>query len=251
MIAIKNLTKVFVSTKGEQVTALEGLSLDIAPHTFVTVVGPSGCGKTTLLMIVAGLEFYSEGQVLLDGKAVCGPSDDVGIVFQRPVLLPWKTVMENTMLPAMVRGLKDGHYRERAVELLRQVGLEGFIGHYPSELSGGMAQRNAITRALVLDPRLLLMDEPFGALDAITRDRMMLQLTELWESTRKAVLFITHNIQEAVFLADRVIVMSPRPGRIIADVPVDLPRPRDLDVMSHPRFVELTSRIRERLEIGK
>jgi len=211
---------------------------------FVTVVGPSGCGKTTLLRILGGLLRRTSGQVTLAGAPVDGPRRDIGIVFQNAILLPWRTVLENAMLPAEVLGLSKEKYKTRALELLKMVGLEGFDDKYPMELSGGMQQRAAITRALLHDPAILLMDEPFGALDAMTREQMNLELQRIWQESRKTILLITHSIPEAVFLGDRILVMTPRPGKLTKVLTVDIPRPRSLDVMATPRFGEYTREIR-------
>jgi NitT/TauT family transport system ATP-binding protein len=211
---------------------------------FVTIVGQSGCGKTTLLKILAGLLPRSSGTVSLRGQPVDGPSRDIGVVFQDPVLLPWRTVLDNVMLPVQVLGLDRVRFGERARMLLGLVGLTGFEDKYPHELSGGMRQRVAIARALVHDPSLLLMDEPFGALDAMTREAMNLELLRIWQESGKTIVFITHSIPEAVFLADRVIVMSARPGRIQQIVDVELPRPRDLDMMASDEFGVYSRKIR-------
>ena len=229
------------------VAALTDVSLAVAPGEFLTIVGPSGCGKTTLLRIMAGLLRPTSGAVHLLGRPVTGPSRNVGIVFQDPVLLPWRTVLDNTMLPVQVLGLDTVRYRARALELLALVGLDGFERKYPHELSGGMRQRVSLARALVHDPALLLMDEPFGALDAMTREAMNLELQRLWQESGKTVAFITHSISEAVFLGDRVVVMSPRPGRIADVVTVDLGRPRDLDLMASDAFGVYTRKIRRAL----
>ena len=244
LIAVSNLEKTY-RTKGRAlVRALGGISLDIADGEFVTIVGQSGCGKTTFLKILAGLLARSSGGVTLRGKHVDGPSRDIGIVFQDPVLLPWRTVFDNVMLPIQVLGLDWTTGRGRAAQLLELAGLQGFEDKYPHELSGGMRQRVSLARALVHDPSLLLMDEPFGALDAMTREFMNLELLRMWREAGKTVVFITHSIPEAVFLADRVVVMSARPGRIVEIVSVDLPRPRDLDMMASDEFGVYTRKIR-------
>jgi NitT/TauT family transport system ATP-binding protein len=244
LIVVSDLEKTY-RTKGRAlVRALAGISLDIGSGEFVTIVGQSGCGKTTLLKILAGLLPRSAGTVTLRGTPVDGPRPDIGIVFQDPVLLPWRTVLDNVMLPVQVLGLDRTAYRDRARRLLGLVGLEGFEDKYPHELSGGMRQRVSIARALVHDPSLLLMDEPFGALDAMTREFMNLELLRIWKESGKTVVFITHSIPEAVFLADRVIVMSARPGRVVETVGVDLPRPRDLDMMASDEFGVYTRKIR-------
>ena len=234
-IAIDGVSKRF--RRGEAaVHALDDVSLAIGEGEFVAIVGPSGCGKSTLMRIVAGLIPSSSGTVAVGGRTVEGPQTDIGIVFQQPILLDWRTVIGNVLLQFELRGLDPKPYRQRAMALLAAVGLAEFADGRPRELSGGMRQRAAIVRALVHDPPLLLMDEPFGALDALTREQMRIDLENLWLSSRKTVLFITHSIEEAVLLADRVIVMSPRPGRIDRVIDVDLPRPRGLDGRRHPGF---------------
>ena len=244
LIVVEDLEKTY-RTKGRSlVRALAGISLEIADGEFVTIVGQSGCGKTTLLKILAGLLPRSAGQVSLRGKPVDAPSRDIGIVFQDPVLLPWRTVLDNVMLPVQVLGLDRATSRARALELLALIGLEGFEDKYPHELSGGMRQRVAIARALVHGPSLLLMDEPFGALDAMTREYMNVELLRIWQESGKTIVFITHSIPEAVFLADRVVVMSARPGRVTEIVTVGLPRPRELDLMASDEFGVYTRRIR-------
>jgi len=227
------------------VVALLPTSIEIAENEFVSIVGPSGCGKSTLLKIIGGLLAPSEGEVRIDGAPVTEPPDGVGIVFQAPTLLPWRTVLGNILLPAEARGLPRTQIKPVARELINLVGLDGFADYYPQQLSGGMQQRVAISRALLLDPRLLLMDEPFGALDAMTREEMNLELQRIWEQRRKTVVFITHSIDEAVFLSDRVVVMTPRPGRVREVLRMDLDRPRPLHVREHPRFVEYVGRIRD------
>jgi NitT/TauT family transport system ATP-binding protein len=244
LIVVSDLEKTYTTKGRALVKALGGISLAIDHGEFVTIVGQSGCGKTTLLKILAGLLARSAGAVTLRGEPVNGPRRDIGVVFQDPVLLPWRTVLDNVMLPIEVLRLSRDTYRGRAVELLRLVGLDGFEDKYPHELSGGMRQRVALARALVHDPSLLLMDEPFGALDAMTREFMNLELLRIWQEAKKTVVFITHSIPEAVFLADRVVVMSARPGRIQEVVTVDLPRPRDLDMMASDEFGVYTRKIR-------
>ena len=226
------------------VEALQGISLDIAPGEFVAVVGPSGCGKSTLLRLVTGLRRPSRGGILLQGQKVEGPRNDVGIVFQSPVLFPWRSVLDNVLLPIEVLKLPKARYRDRAMELLELVGLGRFARHYPAQLSGGMQQRAAIARALVHDAPVLIMDEPFGALDAMTRETMNLELQRIWQAQRKTVVFITHSIAEAVFLADRIVVMSPRPGRILEVIANPMPRLRSLDDMLVPAFSEMVRHVR-------
>ncbi|MBN8920218.1 MAG: ABC transporter ATP-binding protein [Rhizobiales bacterium] len=247
MIEVAHLDKTFVTVRNERIHALSDISLSVAEREFVTIVGPSGCGKSTLLKIVAGLLSATRGKVLLAGTAVDRPRRDIGIVFQNAVLLPWRTVLDNVLLPAEVQGLPRAAARERALALLQMVGLAGFENKYPMELSGGMQQRAAISRALVHDPNMLLMDEPFGALDAMTREQMNLDLQRIWMEAGKTIILITHSIPEAVFLGDRVIVMSARPGKIARVVDVDLPRPRTMDVMGDPEFGRMTSEIRRLL----
>lgn len=243
-ISIQGVSKVYRTARQEQVRALAEINLEIKQAEFVSILGPSGCGKSTLLKIVGGLLPRSSGTILLNGRPIEGPRNEMGIVFQDPVLLPWRTVLENTLLPAEVMRLDLRAANQRARELIRLVGLEDFADKYPMELSGGMRQRNAIIRALIHDPSVLLMDEPFGALDAMTREQMNLELQRIWLERRKTVFFITHSIPEAVFLADRVVVMTARPGRIAEVFPIDIPRPRSLSTMGDPKFVALTQRIR-------
>jgi NitT/TauT family transport system ATP-binding protein len=229
------------------ITALRDISFRIADGAFVAVVGPSGCGKSTLLKILAGLLPPSAGRVDLKGQPIAGPRRDIGVVFQSPVLFPWRTVIGNAMLPADVQRLDKTVMQRRALELLDLVGLAGFERRYPRELSGGMQQRVGIVRALLHDPAILLMDEPFGALDAMTRETMNVELQRIWMQRRTTVLFVTHSTAEAVFLADRVIVLTPRPGTIGDDFEVDLPRPRDLEIMNTERFGQYVRRIRAAL----
>jgi NitT/TauT family transport system ATP-binding protein len=235
------------AARGASLAALENISFDVAEQEFVAVVGPSGCGKSTLLKILAGLLPPTGGEARLRGALIAGPRRDIGVVFQAPVLFPWRTVLDNVLLPVDVQGLPRDHHRRVALDLLALVGLEGFEGRYPWELSGGMQQRVSIIRALIHDPAMLLMDEPFGALDAMTRELMNLELQRIWLERQKTVLFITHSIPEAVFLADRVLVMTPRPGSLTDDVRVRLPRPRALDAISTPEFGGYVARIRARL----
>jgi NitT/TauT family transport system ATP-binding protein len=237
--------------RGEKgVLALSGISFGVAEGEFIVVVGPSGCGKSTLLKVLAGLLPQTEGEADLKGTPIKGPRRDIGVVFQSPVLFPWRNVLGNVMLPADVQGLDPAEMRKRALELIDLVGLSGFEERYPRELSGGMQQRVGIVRALIHDPAILLMDEPFGALDAMTRESMNVELQRIWLERRKTVLFITHSTAEAVFLADRVIVMTPRPGRIGDEFAVDIPRPRRLDVMNTERFGAYVRRVRAALNSG-
>jgi NitT/TauT family transport system ATP-binding protein len=241
-IEVKDVSQVF-RRGGATTHALDRIDLTVTEGEFVAIVGPSGCGKSTLLRIIAGLLRHTSGSVLLDGKEVTGAQTGLGIVFQSPVLLEWRNVLENVLLQLELRDIDPKPYVPRARELLAKVGLAEFHDRRPRELSGGMRQRAAIVRALIHDPPLLLMDEPFGALDALTREQMRIDLEELWMQTAKTVLFITHSIDEAVLLADRVIVMSPRPGRIEQVYEIALPRPRGLAARSHPLFIEATQRI--------
>jgi NitT/TauT family transport system ATP-binding protein len=242
-ISVERLSKLYATRDGG-VSALERISFSIGEGEFVAVVGPSGCGKSTLLKILAGLLAPSGGAASLRGTPIAGPRRDIGVVFQAPVLFPWRTVLDNVLLPIDVQGLGRDRYLPQAMDLLSLVGLRDFERRYPWELSGGMQQRVAITRALVHDPAMLLMDEPFGALDAMTREHMNLELQRIWLEKKKTVFFITHSIPEAVFLADRVLVMTPRPGRIVDDLRIKLVRPRSLDVMATPEFGEYTRHIR-------
>ncbi len=236
---------------GEPVLALDHLDMAVRDGEFVCLVGPSGCGKSTLLRLLAGLDRADAGAFTLADKRIDGPSAEVGVVFQQATLLPWLTVWQNVTVPLRVGGHRMDS-REAAVrDLLRIAGLQGFENKYPYELSGGMQQRVAIVRALVRDPKLLLMDEPFGALDALTREKMNAELQRIWLASRKTVVLITHSIDEAVFLGDRVIVMSARPGRIIRDIPVNLPRPRvAAETFGHPEHVRIAREIRVLLEGG-
>jgi len=243
-MVVENLSKTYVPLRSQPVTALEDITFAVRQGEFVAIVGPSGCGKTTLLKILAGLVRPTSGRVRLAGSDVVGPRRNIGMVFQQPTLLPWRTIAQNVMVPVEVQKLDKRCYRERASELLALVGLSGFEDKYPHELSGGMQQRAGICRALVHDPDVLLMDEPFGALDAMTREYMNLELLRIWSEAGKTVVFITHSISEAVFLADRVLVMSPRPGRIVEIVDIDLPRPRELGMMDTERGGALVARIR-------
>ena len=243
LIQAKEVTKVY-QTKDGLVESLKPLTFSIQAGEFVSVVGPSGCGKSTLLKMVAGLLPITSGTLTLDGQPIDGPQKDVGIVFQSAVLLAWRTVFENIMLQAEMRHMPQAEATAKAMKLIEMAGLKGFEGKYPRQLSGGMQQRASICRALLHDPPLLLMDEPFGALDAMTREKMNLELQRIWMESQKTVLLITHSIPEAIFLSDRVIVMSERPGTIAAIYDIDLPRPRNLDVMGSPEFASYAKSIR-------
>jgi NitT/TauT family transport system ATP-binding protein len=241
-ISVRDLLKVY-GTRAGPVKALEDVAFAVRAEEFVAVVGPSGCGKTTVLKILAGLVPPTSGAVEVFGAPVRGPVAGVGMVFQAPVLLRWRTVLDNVLLPIEILHRDRRAHVERAQHLLALAGIAEFAGRYPRELSGGMQQRVAICRALVHDPRLLLMDEPFGALDALTRDQMNLELLRIWSESRKTSVLITHSIPEAVFLADRVIVMTPRPGRVAEVVAINLPRPRAAATRLDPRFTALVERI--------
>jgi NitT/TauT family transport system ATP-binding protein len=241
LIEVRGVSKTFRSGK-IAVEALRDIDLEVRAGEFVAIVGASGCGKSTLLRLVGGLLAPSRGQVLIAGKAVTEPSPGAGVVFQTPVLLPWRTVQQNVRLPLDIQ--RAGGQAQRTQELLDLVGLRGFEKARPFELSGGMQQRVALCRALVTNPSLLLMDEPFGALDALTREQMNVELQRIWLETGKTVLLITHSITESVMLADRVVVMTPRPGRIQEIIDVGLPRPRDFSVLREGEFHKACERIR-------
>lgn len=243
-ILIVDQVKMTFRTQQGKLWALAGVSFRVAPGEFLCIVGPSGCGKTTLLRILGGLAKPTGGSVYLEGEPLTAPRRRIGFVFQKAALLPWRTVLENVTLPLEIQGVEAAEARRRAEELLELVRLAGFEGAYPHELSGGMEQRVAIARALVHDPAILLLDEPFGALDALTRERMNLELLRIWRAKRKTVVMVTHSIQEAIFLADRVLVMSPRPGRIEASFPVPLPRPRRLEMLYDDEFGALSRQVR-------
>ena len=243
LIAVEEVSRIF--TNGARtVYALERVSCQIQTGAFVSIVGPSGCGKSTLLKIISGLMPASSGKVAVGGKFVAEPLENVGMVFQAPVLLKWRSVMGNVLLPVEFAKLDTASHMDRARALIKLVGLEGFEDMYPHQLSGGMQQRVSLCRALVTDPQLLLMDEPFGALDAMTRDELDLELLRIWEERRKTVVFVTHSIQEAVFLSDHVFVMSARPGRLLEQLAIGLPRPRTMEMMSTVKFGEYTLKIR-------
>lgn len=227
---------------------LQDLSFQVAEGEFLAVVGPSGCGKTTLLRLIAGLARPVAGRVLLHGRPVIRPSREVGFVFQKPALFPWRTALENVALPLEVNGHSPREALHLARSLLRWVGLEGFEEAYPSHLSGGMAQRVVLARALIHRPSVLLLDEPFGSLDALTRETMVQELARLWEEHRLTVVMVTHSVSEAVFLADRVLVLSPRPARLVAEIPIPLPRSRDAAVLEETVFPALVRKVRKTLE---
>jgi NitT/TauT family transport system ATP-binding protein len=244
LVSIKRLNKRYTARTRDVVHALSDIDLEIYPGDLITIVGPSGCGKSTLLKLLAGIVSPSSGAVEIAGRPLNGPSASLGVVFQSPVLLPWRTVLDNVLVPAEILGMDLATSRDRARSLLEMAGLSGFEAKYPRELSGGMQQRVGICRALVHRPAFLLMDEPFGALDAMTRETMNLELLRIWKEQQTTILVVTHSIAEAVFLADRVVVMTPRPGRIAEILDVDLPRPRTLGVFNTERFGRYVSDIR-------
>jgi len=246
VIGIDDVNLIYAS-KNSSVHALDSISVAANQGEFVALVGPSGCGKSTLLKLVAGLIPPSSGSIRVNGKPIHGPTPSVGVVFQSPLLMAWRSVIRNILLQIEIRGMPVDRYRNTASELIRLVGLEGFENALPHELSGGMQQRVGLCRALVHDPDLLLMDEPFGALDALTREQMNAELQRIWMERRKTVLFITHSITEAVFLADRVLVMTPRPGRVNGEIHVALPRPRTVASMETQEFARLTHEVRRYL----
>jgi NitT/TauT family transport system ATP-binding protein len=248
-LTIDGVAKVYGATASTQaVRALEPVDLEVRAGEFISCVGPSGCGKSTLLNIVAGLLPATRGQVLLEGTKLTAPSRDIGVMFQSPVLLPWRTVEKNVLLPGEVFGRDDGALKDKARDVLAKVGLGDFMGSLPTQLSGGMQQRVALARVLTYDPKVLLMDEPFGALDEFTREAMNLELKRMAIASNVTVLFVTHNIAEAVFLADRVVVMSPRPGRVTGIVDVNLGREREIELMHDQAFVDLTFEVRNKLK---
>jgi len=248
-LSITNITKVYPGTRrgAEPTTALQPTSLEVADNDFITVLGPSGCGKSTLLRLVAGLETPTGGEILLDGARVEGPGADRGVVFQSYTLFPWLSVKQNICFGLRERGVAQAEQEEIAAHFIASVGLRGFESHYPKQLSGGMQQRVAIARALANDPKILLLDEPFGALDNQTRVIMQELLLGIWEKHQKTVLFVTHDIDESIFMANRIAVFSSRPGRIKADIPVTLPHPRHYTIKTSPEFMELKARLTEEI----
>ena len=247
-LVIDRVSRTFPARQGHAPTrALEPVELTIGNNEFVTILGPSGCGKSTLLRIVAGLDHPTSGKVLLDGCAVTGPGADRGMVFQSYTLFPWLSVRENIAFGLRERGVAEAERNGVADRFIQQIGLKGFENHWPKQLSGGMQQRTAIARALANDPKILLLDEPFGALDNQTRALMQEMLLGIWERDQKTVLFVTHDIEEAIFLGSRVIVMSARPGRIKAEIAVDLPHPRSYKIKTTPEFVRLKERLVEEI----
>jgi len=244
VISIERVSKRFSGRDDTPVVALQDVSLEIGRNRFTCLVGPSGCGKSTLLRLIGGLIMPSDGRVAIDGSPVDGPRADSGIVFQAPTLLPWASVLDNVLFPSRMMNICTPASVDRARALLKLAGLSEFEGRYPRELSGGMQQRAGICRALVHEPDILLMDEPFGALDALTREEMTLELLKIWTEQPKTIVFVTHSISEAVLLADQVVVMSARPGRIAEVIDVNLPRPRTFGMESNEHFQECSQRIR-------
>ena len=248
LIHFDGVAKRYRTVSGDSVHALDEVSLSIGSGEFLSIVGPSGCGKSTMLKILAGITSASRGSLYIDGKPVSGPQQNIGVVFQEPTLLPWHTVLRNVLIPADVARIPRIRLRDRAMQLLKLVGLEGFHDRYPNELSGGMQQRVSICRALLRDPAIMLMDEPFGALDALTRDHMNMELLRIWQAQHNTILFVTHSITEAAQLSDRVIIMSPRPGRILEEVRINLPRPRQLSLVNSASFGDYANHIRNLLD---
>lgn len=248
-LALRGVGLTYATRKGE-IEALAEVDLHVAEGEFVALLGPSGCGKSTVFRLAAGLLNATAGAITVAGQPVTSPGKATGAVFQKPNLLPWKSVLENVMMPAVTLGLPLAAARERAENLLALVGLGEFAEDYPYELSGGMQQRVGIARMLLHDPDLLLMDEPFAALDALTREALTLELQRIWSQQKKSVLFITHSIQEAVFLADRVLVMSPRPGSVVETLTIPLPRPRTLEMLADPTFMALCQHLRRHFTHG-
>jgi NitT/TauT family transport system ATP-binding protein len=244
VLTASNITMTYLGQRG-LFKALKNVSFRVNPREFLCFVGPSGCGKTTLLRILGGLTKPTRGEVSLKGSLLAIPHRQVGFIFQKASLMPWRTVHGNVTLPLEIKGLKTKRANQQAKELLKLVGLEGFEDAYPHELSGGMEQRVAIARALIHDPTILLLDEPFGSLDALTREQMNLELLRIWQARRKTVVMVTHNIQEALFLADRILVMSPQPGHIKRTISVPLQRPRRLEMLSGTKFAILSKRVRQ------
>lgn len=253
VVSLKNVNKIFGSADRPTTVALKDINLEIGPREFVSLIGPSGCGKSTLLRTIGDLIEASAGEVTVNGKPArqARVNREYGMVFQAPVLFEWRTVLKNVELPLEIMGVPKAERTQRGRAMLKLVELQNFERHYPWQLSGGMQQRVAIARALAFRPELLLMDEPFGALDEITRERMNAELLRIWQETQTTVVFVTHSIPEAVFLSTRVVVMSARPGRISDIIPIDLPYPRNVETREHPRFFELVTTVREALRKGE
>ncbi len=251
-IEITNVGKAFRRRLGTaSVEALRDVTLSIRPGQFVSFVGPSGCGKSTLLKLIGGLIEPTSGRIAIGGRDVTGPRRDIGMMFQTSVLFPWRTILENVLLPIEIFGLDRQVATQKALNILRMVGLEGREHAYPRELSGGMQQRAALSRVLMTDPQIILMDEPFGALDEFTRERMNLELLNVWDARGQTIVFVTHSIVEAVFLADRVVVMGTAPGRVLSVVDVPLPRPRSIELMKSPDFARIAFMVREHLGVAR
>ncbi len=242
-LRIKNVRKFY-----DDLEVIKNVSLEVAQNEFVSVLGPSGCGKSTLLMMVTGLVNYSDGEISIMGEPVTGPRPEIGMVFQQPVLLPWRTILDNVLFPIELLRLPRAKYVEQAMELLVMAKIDDFAHHLPRQLSGGMRQRASICRALVHNPKVLLMDEPFSALDALTRDEMGVELLRIWQVNRKTVIFVTHSIREAAFLSDRVVVMGRRPATIIEEMTIDLPRPRQIGLTEDERFNQYVRGLRKAIE---
>ena len=245
VLRIKDVRKVY-----RDLEVIRNVSLNVVATEFVSILGPSGCGKSTLLMMIAGLVEQTEGEILINGERVAGPRGEIGIVFQQPVLLPWRTVLDNVLFPIELLKLPRAKYRQRAMDLLAMAKIGDFARCLPRQLSGGMRQRVSICCALIHDPSILLMDEPFSALDAITRDEMGVELLRIWQAHRKTVIFVTHSIREAAFLSDRVLVMGQRPATILDDVAIDLSRPRQISMMEDDSFNQYVRRLRKSIEAG-
>ncbi len=248
-MVVDHATK-YYKTKSGAVHALEDLSLEIATGEFVCILGPSGCGKSTLLWAMSGLHDLSDGRIILNGTPVTGPRPEIGMIFQDANLLPWRNLEQNIRFPFEIKKLDVKPFQERIRGLIDEVGLSGFEKKFPRELSGGMQQRASIVRCLSFDPSVILMDEPFGALDAFTRDEMNLLIQKIWMETGKTIVFVTHNVTEAIFLADRVVVLSPRPGRLAHIFPIDLPRPRTIDQTFSPEFIQVILQVKQTITHG-
>ncbi|HEX5507932.1 MAG TPA: ABC transporter ATP-binding protein [Pseudolabrys sp.] len=242
-LSVRNVRKLY-----NELEAIRNVSLEIAQNEFVSLLGPSGCGKSTLLTMVAGLIKQTNGEIMINGTAVTGPRPEIGMVFQQPVLLPWRTIIDNVLFPIELLKLPREKYRPRAMELLTMAKIEDFADKLPRQLSGGMRQRASICRALIHDPAILLMDEPFSALDALTRDEMGVELLRIWRANRKTVIFVTHSIREAAFLSDRVVVMGRRPATIIEEMKIDLPRPRQISLTEDDSFNRHVRALRNAIE---
>ncbi len=249
-VQVEHATKYYKTTTGS-VHALENIDLDIRKGEFVAIVGPSGCGKSTLLWALSGLHELTSGTIVIDGKPVDGPRPEIGMIFQDANLLPWRNLQKNIEFPFEIKKIDPKPYQERIKALLSEVGLEGFETKYPRELSGGMQQRASIVRCLSFDPEIILMDEPFGALDAFTRDEMNLLIQKLWMETGKTIVFVTHNVSEAILLADRVVVLTPRPGRVAHIFDIDLPRPRTIEETYSPPFIEKIFEVKDTIIQGE